>query len=103
MILHKVSAVLNTSGYKTKIRDFEVKATTKSYVCDIENLRISKDKIMLIDTIMIENHRCINYFIYCLENQTDEALNMLKKHITEKANIYKSEIDLIYQHINSHI
>ena len=97
--LYKVSSSLETSGYKTKIREYEVKTTPKCYVCDIENIRINKDRIMKIDTIMVENHSSIRYFIYCLNGQQEEALSMLKKHITDKIIEYKSEIDLKYQHL----
>lgn len=41
--LYKVSSSLETSGYKTKIREYEVKTTNKSYICDIENIRIYED------------------------------------------------------------
>ena len=54
---------------------------------------------MKIDTIMVENHSSIRYFIYCLNGQQEEALYMLKNHITEKLLEYKSEIDLKYQHL----
>lgn len=76
----------------------EMEETAKSFVGG--GKRISKEKLMKIDTIWIENHRLIHYHTFCVEGQQQAAIDMLKAHVIAKANQYKAELDAILEIIN---
>lgn len=97
MKLYKVKGGITEGGFYKLIDSMEVEQTGKSYVG--EGKRISKDKIMKIDTIWREHHNSIQYHTYCLEGQQQEALNMLKAHIIAKVKKYKAEIDNLYKYL----
>jgi hypothetical protein len=96
--IYKVSVLLDSKGFENKIQEISVKETNKSFVG--EGCRIAKDKLMKIDTIYIETHRFLRYFTYCKDGQQQEAFDMLKQYIVNKAREYKKEIDILYSHIN---
>jgi hypothetical protein len=95
MILYKISVRTDDKkGLSFKLIELEVKETEKSYVGD--GFRISKDKIMVIDTIYYETSEIISYHTYCLVDQRVEALDMLKTHVVNKVISYKLKIDNLY-------
>lgn len=98
MKLYKVSGFLDKSGFGKRIYEMQVEETANSYVG--EGHRISKDKLMKVDKIFIENHLIIKYHTYCLDGQQQDALDLLKSHIIKKATQYKAEIDLLMGFIN---
>ena len=93
--IYYVVGKLDKMGFSHRIESIDCEETKKMYVT--HSKRISKDKIMKIDTHMIENHRWQHFFTYCLEGQQQEALNMLKTHIIEKVKKIKSEVDELYK------
>ena len=93
-LILKIGVSLTSNGLKQTVREMNVKETDKSFVGDGQ--RISKDKLMKIDTIFIENHRMINYFTYCMVEDKDKAIEMLRAHVKQKVMTYKSEIDALF-------
>lgn len=93
-LILKIGVSLTSNGLKQTVRELNVKETDKSFVGD--GSRISKDKIMKIDTIFVENHRMINYYTYCMPEDKDKAIEMLKSHVKSKVMTYKSEIDALF-------
>jgi hypothetical protein len=95
--IFKVTGFLDKRGFDKRIHEIEVTETAKSFVGD--GKRISKDKLMKIDTIFFENHNSIRYFTYCLDGQQQLALNKIKEHIKSKVRIYKEEIDVLVSYL----
>lgn len=89
----KINLRLKEDGFTKNIKEFDIKETEKSFICDGQ--RISKNKILKIDTMYVENHKWLNYHTYCLEGDQEKAFDMLKKHIIDKVKTYKSEIDVL--------
>jgi len=100
MELLKINISLVPDGFYSNIYKIEVKETEKSYV--FLGNRISKDKIMKIDTDTVENHKVIMYHTYCFDHQKDEAINMLVTHCKTKIISYKNSIDEKIAHIDNH-
>jgi hypothetical protein len=97
MKIFKVSGFLDKRGFNYRVQEIEVTESAKSFVG--EGKRISKDKIMKIDTIFFENHKSMRYFTYCLDGEQQKSLDMIKQHIIEKLKTYKSEIDALMEFI----
>ena len=95
--IFKVVGLLDKRGFDKRIHEIEVTETAKSFVGD--GKRISKDKLMKIDTIFFENHNSIRYFTYCLDGKQQEALNKIKEHIILKVKSYKEEIDVLVSYL----
>jgi hypothetical protein len=93
--IYYVAGKLDKMGFSHRIEPIDCEETKKMYVT--HSKRINKDKIMKIDTQIIESHRWQHFFTYCLEGQQQEALNMLKTHIIEKVKKIKSEVDELYK------
>ncbi len=93
--IFKVGGWLDPKGFDKSIREIEVTETEKSFVGD--GKRISKDKLMKIDTMFVENHKSIRYYTYCLDGEQQKALDMIKQHIIDKVKTYKLEIDALMQ------
>ncbi len=97
MQLFKITVFIDSRGLHKRIQDINVEEKGKSYFG--EGKRINKDKLMKIDTMFFENHTSIRYFTYCLDGEQQKALNMLKKHVTDKVMQYKSEIDVLVSYL----
>lgn len=95
--IFKVVGFLDKNGFGKRIQEIEVTETAKSFVAD--GKRISKDKIMKIDSIFLDNHNYIRYYTYCFDGQQQEALDKLKEHITSKVMKYKEEIDVLVSYL----
>lgn len=91
--IFKVAGWLDLKGFDKRIFEIEAKETDKSFVADGE--RISKDKLLKIDTIFVENHKSMRYYTYCRDGEQQKALDMIKQHIIDKVKTYKSEIDAL--------
>lgn len=89
--IYKVAGWLDFKGFDKRIFEIECKETDKSFVAD--GKRISKDKLLKIDTMFFENHKSIRYFTYCRDGEQQKALDMIKAHIVDKIKTYKSEVD----------
>lgn len=88
---------LDDRGFGARIREIPVKETSKSFVA--QGRRIGKDRLMKVDTHIIENHKNIRYFTYCLDGEQQQALNMIKAHIIDKIKTYKQEVDALYSFV----
>lgn len=97
MNLLKIGMSLDTTGFKTTKKEIEVKEGQKSFVAD--GIRVSKEKILKIDTIFIETSAVIKYHIFCFESDEAIAVTMLRNHILAKTKAYKEQIDLIYKYV----
>lgn len=91
--IFKVGGWLDSRGFDKRIHRMGAKETEKSFIAD--GKRISKDKLMKVDTVFVENHTSMRYFTYCREEQIQDALNLIKAHIIEKVKTYKKEIDVL--------
>lgn len=94
----KVAGWLDPKGFDKRIHEIEVTETDKSFVGD--GKRISKDKLMKIDTIFVENHKSMRYYTYCIDGEQQKALDMIKQHIIDKVKTYKAEIDALMQFVS---
>ena len=95
--IYKVSGALDSKGFYHRITPITVEEKDKTYIG--EGKRISKGKLMKIDTIFFENHKSIRYYTYCIGGQQQESLNLIKGHIIKKVNQYKEEIDILVSFI----
>ena len=95
--IFKVGVWLDPKGFNKRINEIEVNETDKYFVGD--GKRISKYKLMKIDTVFFENHNSIRYFAYCLDGQQQEALKKIKEHIVLKVKLYKEEIDVLVSYL----
>jgi hypothetical protein len=91
--IFKVAGWLDFKGFDKRIFEIEAKETEKSFVAD--GKRISKEKLMKVDTIFVENHKSMRYFTYCMDGEQQKALDLIKAHIVEKIKTYKSEVDAL--------
>ncbi len=85
---------LDHTGLQTRINDISVKETKNSFVS--ERMRISKTKLLTVDTKWVENHKYIIYHTYCLPEQVGEAKTTLYEHIKKVIHAYKEEIDQLF-------
>lgn len=95
--IYKVSGWLDLKGFEKRILELEAKETDKLFIS--EGRKINKNKMLKIDTIFFENHMSIRYFTYCLEDDKQKALDLIKDHIISKINIYKKEIDILHSYV----
>jgi hypothetical protein len=93
--IFKVGGWLDAKGFGKRINEIEVTETDKSFIGD--GKRISKDKLMKIDTIFVENHKSIRYYTYCRDGEQQDALNMIKKHIIDKSKCQFLWLGLYFQ------
>lgn len=93
----KVYGSLSSQGFKHTIQEIKVTETDKCFVG--KNIRISKKNIMVLDTIILNNHKLISFYTFCYKEDIQKALDMIKMHIIETFNIYKSEIDALAKFI----
>lgn len=80
---------------REKVKEYTARDTGKIYIFD--GNRLAKNKMMEIKTNLIENHQIISYFIYCLEDQQEEAMKMLKAHIFMIVKKYINELEQNWQ------
>ncbi len=85
---------LSKDGYHLTIREFLARETKGSYVFD--KSRVSKDKIMRIDTKLLTMHNFQAFYTYCLPEQERDAVNMLRNHLIENIEKIKLEVDAVY-------
>lgn len=94
--IFKISAWIDEGGFAKSIYELSLyRETNKAFVC--EGSRISKSKLMKIDTMYRENHKSIRYYTYCKDGDQQKALDLIKSHIMEKIKTYKSEIDILFK------
>ncbi len=96
--IFKVAGWLDFKGFDKRIFEIESKETDTSFVAD--GKRISKDKLMKVDTIFVENHKSMRYFTYCRDGEQQKALDLIKAHIVEKIKTYKSEVDALFSFVS---
>jgi hypothetical protein len=89
--IYFIAGKLDKNGFSHRIEPIDCEETKKMYLTPTK--RISKDKIMKIDTRLLESHTWQHFFTYCLEGQQQEALNMLKAHIIKNITRIKSEVE----------
>lgn len=99
--IFKVGCLLDSRGFDERIKEIEATETSKSFLAD--GKRISKDKLLKIDTVFVENHQSIRYFTYCRNGEQQMALDMIKQHIIDKVKTYKSEIDVLMQYLGDKV
>jgi len=95
--IFKILGWLDSKGFGYNIIKIEAKESDKSFIKN--GKRISKDKLLKIDTIYNENHKTIRYITYCRDGEQQKALDIIKAHIIKKVKQYKSEIDELYQFV----
>ena len=95
--IYKITGWLDLRGYAERIREIEVTETDKSFLGD--GSRISKDKLLTINTIYHENHASMRYYTYCRDGDQQKSLEMIKQHIVGKITTYKSEIDALMESV----
>jgi len=92
--IFKVYGSLSTNrGWNHNIVPMTVEETNKSFVTT--GYRISKDKLMKIDTDLRDNTKLVAYYTYCREGDQRNALNLIKKQIISKVKQYKDEVDIL--------
>ena len=96
--IFKVGGWLDPKGFDKRIHEIKVTETDKSFVGN--GKRISKDKLLKIDTMFVENHKSMRYYTYCRDGDQQKALDMIKQHIIDKVKTYKSEIDALMQFVS---
>jgi hypothetical protein len=96
--IYLVVLKLGKNGFTNRIEPIDCVESKKTYVT--YSKRISKDKIMKIDSHMLENHKWQHFFTYCLEGQQQEALDMLRSHIINNVKRIKSEVDELFAFVN---
>lgn len=98
MKIFKVTCSLDSRGFYGHVNDIEVEEKKSSFVG--EGYRISKDKIMKIDTIFFENSACVRYHTYCHDGDVQKSIDMLKQHIKSKVEKYSKDINILLEHVN---
>lgn len=97
--IFKIKCRLSNEGFVVNISEISVTESDKSFLK--KGLRVSKNDLMKIHSLVMERHDRISYYTYCLEDQQDKATEILKSHISQKVNQYKSEIDTLMSFINN--
>ena len=92
-----ITASLSKDGFRSDEIVRECTETSKSFLC--EGRRVSKDKLMQIQTRFVETHRSLKYYMYCFPADKERAAKILRDYITQKALTYKSEIEVICKFI----
>jgi len=82
---------VDAKDFYCKVIKAEFSEREKSYVRPTQ--RISKDKLMKIDTIWLENSEVVRYHTYCLPEQKEAAIEMLRRHIIAKVTGYHEKIN----------
>jgi hypothetical protein len=97
MVIYKVWGGLDKRGLSSRIEPIEVEEKPKCYVG--EGNRINKDRMMKIDSMFREQHNMLRFYTFCLEGQQQDALDMIKNHVVAKVNLFKSEVEVLYNFI----
>ncbi len=98
-IIYLIRVSLTSKGWTKAIEPIEVEEKDKVFVS--HNKRISKQKMMFIDTTLLASYKIFGYFTYCEEGKQQECLTMLKKHIITKFDEVKTIVDAISKHVDS--
>src|ERR1035437_7371908 len=94
MKIYKISGGLDLQGWSRSVEAIEVEQKPKTYVTTrgrYGNSRYEKKDFMAILSNYGSRHNYYSFYTYCLEGQQQEALDMIKKHIIDKATIIISE------------
>ena len=92
MVVKKVSIAVSRTNAHFKVSDLEVsKETDKSYVL-LDNTRIKKEKIGIVDTIFVESVRLLQYSVYCLEDSVEESKRKLVNTIESKISELRTSV-----------
>lgn len=103
MVIKKVSLALSRTDAHFKMSDLEVsKETNKSYIL-LDNTRIKKDKIGVVDTIFVESVRLLQYFVYCLEDSVEESKRKLVNTVESKVSDLKTSVNSLEKTFNQFI
>lgn len=95
--IYSVSGSVSSNGFKFSVRPIECEEKERSYVTISK--RYSKDRIMNLDTRIINSHKFIGFGTLCLEGQQQEALDKIKAACIEFAEKVKKEFDEMYSFI----
>jgi len=90
--IYSIRISVDKTDSRCNLVELNVTEKDKIYVTENNN-RISKDKLMKIDTMFYENADSIRYTVYCLENDIELAKSMLLNHIQAKLETYKQSLD----------
>lgn len=97
MIIYKAFVSLSYDrGWKYNFEEIQVEETPKTYIGG--GKRISKDKILLPDTLLLTGFHFYHYFTYCLAEQRQQALDLLKAVILKDVELNKVKFDKVYAH-----
>lgn len=106
--LLRVSVVLNTKKYEEKIVELTGVESEKSYIVTKStgsksphkrSNRISKESLMLPLSKILQSHRMIAYYAYCLPEDKDVTLEILKNKVIESAQTFKEECDSMFSNL----
>lgn len=93
--IYYVVGGLDKKGFSYRVEPIDCEETNKTYVS--YNGRINKNKMMVIDSSILDNHKWQHFYTYCLDGQQQDALDMIKNHIIKNVKKIKSEIDELYK------
>ena len=98
MVIYKVSGSLSKDGFKHKVYPIEVSESKACYI-SLAKKRINKSKLMKIDEFFRGSHKMIHLYTYCVEGEQQNALNLLKAEIIDRAKTIKAELDELIKHL----
>jgi len=97
MIIYKAYVSLShDKGWKYRFEEIQVEETPKTFIG--QGKRISKDKILLPDTLLLKGFNFYHYFTYCFAEQRQQALDLLKAKILKEVEANKVKFDKVYAH-----
>lgn len=95
--LYGVTVTCSANCWKYNQKELDAKVTTKSYITD--GHRISFDRIMKAETNLNISHRLIGYKTFCLSDDIDKAIDILKAKIMEDAIRIRDEWKAVETHL----
>ena len=98
MVIHKVYGSLSKDGFKHKVYPIEVSESKACYI-SLSKKRINKARLMQIDEFFKGSHELIHLYTYCIEGEQQNALNLLKAEIIDRAKKMKAELDELIKHL----
>jgi hypothetical protein len=89
--IYKVVGSLDLKGWSHYVYPIFVVEKERSFIG--ESTKITKDRLLKIEAMIKESHKKLIYFTYCREGEQQKCLDAIKRHIIQKVETYKSDID----------
>lgn len=104
-ILIYIGLSLSKEGFKWKRHEIQAKKTASGFITtrtEERTKRISKDKLLVPDTILYDTHKYLGYWIWCLPEDEEKAKSILEAKVVSVATEIRDEAMKMFVHLENY-